>query len=73
LSRSIFPKNNFSEFKASYGVSLILAKNGKFFRVGETSKECSMKVVLAFGGKKWESNLCLGLVLTKRLQGWWWM
>ena len=47
-----FTKTTLSDQKASYEVSLILAKNGKAFRDGEIIKECSFKMALAFGDKK---------------------
>ena len=47
-----FTKTTLSDQKASYEVSLILAKNGKAFRDGEIIKECSIKMALAFGDEK---------------------
>ena len=47
-----FTKTTSSDQKASYEVSLILAKNGKAFRDGEIIKECSIKMALAFGDEK---------------------
>ena len=47
-----FTKTTLSDQKASYKVSLILAKNGKAFSDGEIIKECSIKITLAFGDEK---------------------
>nr|XP_039265600.1 zinc finger BED domain-containing protein 5-like [Styela clava] len=47
-----FTKTTFSDQKASYEVSLILAKNGKAFRDGEIVNECSIKMALAFDENK---------------------
>ena len=41
-----FRKTNLSDKKASYEVSLILAKNGKGFRDRETVKKCSIFCLL---------------------------
>ena len=45
-------KTNLSDKKASYEVSLILAKNGKVFRGLEIVKKCAIKMALAFGDTK---------------------
>ena len=42
-----FIKTNFSDKKASYEVSLILAENEKGFRDGETVKKCAMFYLFA--------------------------
>ena len=47
-----FTKTNLSDKKACYEVSLILAKNGKAFRNGETVKKCAINMALAFGDTK---------------------
>ena len=47
-----FTKTNLSDKKAFYEVFLMLAKNGKAFRDWETTKKCSIKIVLAFGDTK---------------------
>ena len=47
-----FTKTIVSDKKASYEVSLILAKTGKAFRDGETVKKCAIKMALAFGDTK---------------------
>ena len=47
-----FTKTTLSDQKASYEVSLILAKNGIAFRDGEIIKECSIKMALVFGDEK---------------------
>ena len=41
-----FRKTNLSDKKASYEVSLILAKNGKGFRDRETIKKCAIFLLL---------------------------
>ena len=41
-----FTKTNHSDKKASYEVSLILTKNGKDFRDGETVKKCAIFCLL---------------------------
>ena len=51
-----FTKTNFLDKKASYDVSLILAKNGKVFRDEETVKKCAIKMALAFGDTKMAST-----------------
>ena len=47
-----FTKTYLSDKKACYKVSLILAKNGKVFRDGETVKKCTIKMALEFGNTK---------------------
>ena len=43
---------NYSDKKASYEVSSILAKNGKAYSDWETVKKCAIKMALAFGDTK---------------------
>ena len=51
-----FVSKQSSSLAASYEVALLLANKMKPFREGKLAKACALKIVEAFGGKKWQKN-----------------